>query len=344
VIETSIPQAVVDNVLIPKGISVAEAMPPGMSGASVFRCTFPSGDRCALKRWPDGTRRSRVTEVHAVILRAKKNGCSLVPTLHEIQRQHRTVFTDRDAHWDLMTWMPGRPATDDAALDGVRKGAEAIARFHSSVRDLGTGHQRAPAILSRLRRLDELTPLMQSKSHWIGRPVVDSVLAQPIQDAARLLEWKWDEVRCRITRSLNQYADRNLYTQYVLRDVHREHILFSEGQPTGLIDFDAVRVDTPSTDLARWVAGFLAGPIDSECVWDAALAGIRAENGSKTGLSPEIDSGMARDLCYATTWISLANWLVWILREQRHFPPRPQAVAARIRSLTNVAALGTWAN
>lgn len=242
-----------------------------------------------------------------------------------------------------MTWMPGTAATDDAMLDVVRKGAAAIARFHACVRDLGTRQQRAPAILSRLQRLDELTPLIQSKSQWIGRPVVDSVLAQAIHDAVRLVEWKWDEVRCRIDRSLSHYADRKVHTQYVLRDVHREHILFSDGEPTGLIDFDAIRVDTPSTDLARWVAGFLGGPMDCDSVWDAALTGIRQENLLKTGHVPEIDPGMAGDLCYATTWISLANWLVWVLKEQRQFPPGPQAVAARIRNLTR-AALGTWVN
>ena len=115
-----------------------------------------------------------------------------------------------------------------------------------------------------------------------------------------MVKRKWDEVSCQIARSLSQYAERNVHTQYVLRDVHREHILFSKGQPAGLIDFDAVRVDTPSTDLARWVASFLGENMDNDRVWDAALAGFRGENTLKSRVETEIDPGMARDLLYAS--------------------------------------------
>ena len=152
----------------------------------------------------------------------------------------------------------------------------------------------------------------------------------------------WDGVRSRITRSLSQYANQNVRIQYVLRDIHREHILFSDHEPSGLIDFDAVRMDTSATDLARWVGSFsvLAGKssdLEIEKVWDAALAGFHDQNSLISGPQTEFNVAMARDLCFATTWISLGNWLVWLLCQQRAFPPGPKVVAARIRELTVAA-------
>ncbi len=130
--------------------------------------------------------------------------------------------------------------------------------------------------------------------------------------------------------------------QYVLRDIHRDHILFTDREPTGLIDFDAVRMDTPATDLARWVGSFHVPPGKSgdreiEKVWEAALAGFRDENSLKSCPQRDLNVGLARDLCFATTWISLANWLVWVLCQQRAFPAGQNAVARRIGDLVHAA-------
>src|SRR5205085_7730253 len=49
-----------------------------------------------------------------------------------------------------------------------------------------------------------------------------------------------------------------LALQPAIRDVHHEHVLFTGDQVTGLIDFGALRIDTPLTDVARLV-GSLVG-------------------------------------------------------------------------------------
>jgi Ser/Thr protein kinase RdoA (MazF antagonist) len=339
VIHSDLPQVIVNGVLAPMGVVAAEAMPPGMSGARIFQCRLASGDLWALKRWPAGTTQTRVDEVHTVIHQSRSNRFVLVPTLHEIANSRRTCFTHEHQHWDMMQWMPGTAATADAGLDQIRAGAEAIALFHASVRGLGVRHQVAPAVTSRLRRMDELAPHIRTALERSGKPQLAPELGESIQAASRLIRWKWDEAQGKIARSLRQYANRNVHTQYVLRDVHREHILFAGGQPTGMIDFDAVRVDSPATDLARWVGSFLGGHKDSESVWDAALAGFYAGNALNYRTEMEFDPNMAKDLCFATIWISVANWLVWLLCERRTFPPGPKQVAARIRELLGSAPL-----
>ena len=46
---------------------------------------------------------------------------------------------------------------------------------------------------------------------------------------------------------------------------------------------------------------------------------------------------LAREICYATKWISLANWVVWLILEQRTFPTQPECIAGRIDELVRLA-------
>jgi homoserine kinase type II len=328
-----------------------------MSGASVFQCQLASGDVLALKCWPEQTGLARIKQVHQVMQRSKNNGCELVPTIQIVapgtKNRSQTVFSHQQNHWDLTQWMPGEPAAGVASaqvtLDQVRSGAALIARFHASVRGLAVQHQPPPAVLARLKRLGELERLVPQALDLAAQLTSQQLspeLQGAVHDACRLVQWNWNDVSSRIARSLSQYADQKVPIQYVLRDIHREHILFTDHKPTGLIDFDAVRMDTSATDLARWVGSFSvqtgrSSDREIENLWDAAVAGFHDQNSLKNGIqTEELNVPMARDLCFATTWISLANWLVWLLCQQRAFPPGPRVVASRIRKLTASATQG----
>lgn len=328
-----------------------------MSGATVFRCQLGSGDSLALKCWPDRTAPARIREVHHVMQQARNHGCECVPRVHSVapgtKDRPETVFSHGKRYWDLTEWMPGEPPSgavlSRATLDQVRAGAFVIARFHQACSRLGAQHGPPPAVLARLARLGELESLVPQALE-LADPLGTAGERAPelhvaLQDACRLVQRNWNEVSRRIARSLSQYVDQKVRIQYVLRDIHREHILFTGGKPTGLIDFDAVRIDTTATDLARWVGGFLVpasnlSDLDSENVWDAAVAGYHDNDTLKDGIQTELDVPMARDLCFATTWISLGNWLVWLLLQRREFPAGPQAVVARLHELTASATLG----
>jgi Phosphotransferase enzyme family len=53
-------------------------------------------------------------------------------------------------------------------------------------------------------------------------------------------------------------------------DLHREHLLFSEGTVSGMIDFAATRIDDPLLDVARWL-GDVGSPAHLE-LWGEDLA------------------------------------------------------------------------
>jgi len=337
----AVPDTVVRSILDPLGVVSVHSISPGMSGAKLYRCdTKEDGASLALKRWPRGTRQKRIDEVHYVMRQSRNNGCSQVPLPALIDDAKSATLIVDGYCWDLVEWMPGQPIDVDGSLRQIQAGAETIARFHASLLGLGQQHQVAPAIIDRLSRLQELDSLMPSLLDHADRNPLVPPLGRAIHQASQLLRLNWNQVRPRIVQSLSTYADQPVNTQYVMRDVHRQHILFSDDQPSGLIDFDAVRIDTPAVDLARWAGSFLVGPHDQRSIWEAVLAGIRSGSTSREVDTGESEIDLAQSIALANPWISLANWLVWILLEKRHFPAGLPVVAGRISFLTKSADLG----
>jgi Ser/Thr protein kinase RdoA (MazF antagonist) len=336
----SVPAEIYQQVLVPLGVLSIESVPPGMSGAQVFRCQLPGGQVRALKQWPEGTPLSRVAEVDRVVQASYDHGLELTPRLHSLDSRGATCLVLRDRCWQLMDWMPGEPLPCSAPLDQIESGAEAIARFHASVRALGWRSQPADAIRVRLQRTHELTPKVAQLMELgpsSGFAELDPVVAASLYRARQVLIWKWDEVAARITRTLNPFLKEPLHTQFVLRDIHCDNALFLGGHPSGLIDFDAVQFDTPWTDLARWTGSFLGGTHQPSQVWDAAMAGFCRNHPLNHSSEVEFGRQLAAHLCFATLWIGLANWLVWLILEKRTFGARPEIIAARIQNVLQAA-------
>jgi Ser/Thr protein kinase RdoA (MazF antagonist) len=344
-----IPAQLVREVLDPMGVVAVQPLPPGMSGARVFRLGLRSGEFRLLKRWPPETPEDRIAEVDRIVTHSRDRGCVLTPQLYSMVPEtlgetisapkskvgltHRLIS---NACWQVIQWMPGQPLQESADLESIEIGAAAIAEFHRSVADLGSSTEPAAAIATRLRRAAELKPLvaqLMAMGPSAVLEVSDPQLEAALFQARQLVIWKWDEVADTISRSLNQYVGEPLYNQFVLRDVHRENALFVEGRPTGLIDFDAVRFDTPWTDLARWAGSFLGGPHSPRKVWEASMAGFSRNHPLNQGPEMEFGGHLARDLSFATNWIGLANWLVWLVLERRSFAASAEAIASRIEGL-----------
>lgn len=317
-----------------------------MSGARVFCCAGGQGERYALKRWPRHVDRYRVREVHDVMRAARNSGCQLVPTV-----LNSPIQIDGYC-WDLLPWMPGEPLAVDSSLPNIELGAAAIARFHSSTLHLGRRYQVAPAVTERLSRLIAIdqqldAALDDAALDTVPRGNMTPSLSTAVHRATQLLRLNWNEVRPKISRSLSMHAQRNVATQFVLRDVHREHILFADDQPRGLIDFDAIRIDTPAVDLARWagscwIDGTNSNPRKMETIWNSVMAGFRSKCTFRKGDFDESELEMARAIAFANPWISLANWLIWLLTEHRQFPSGPETVAQRISTLSDSAVVANW--
>lgn len=310
-------------------MSVAQ-MPPGMSGAMVFRCQAENGRVFALKAYPEATTSQRLAEVHRVWQFATVGGCRWLPAIDAV------ILAD-GRNWEASEWIAGTPATPDADESMIRKGARAIGDFHRCVVGLGASPIPAPAIMARLDRLKQLDSVLPAAIR-AAQPPPSSTVARAIDSASKLLALNWRSASLRLRSRLLEFAGVRIPCQYVLRDVHREHLLFNDAETTGIIDLDAVRVDTPIADLARWVGDFLVDrPGQADALWRAALAGWSEKNVLLTSLGALPDDVVlkfAQTLHAATTWISLANWVVWIQLERRQFHAADGVVAERILRLT----------
>ncbi|MDE0863276.1 MAG: phosphotransferase [Rubripirellula sp.] len=349
-IDPDIPPSVMQEVVAAREIVAIKKLDAGFSGGIVVHCRSASGDEYALKRWPSSIPIDRIETIHRVIIHAFENGCDIIARPLDINPGVRdiasvstgTVHSSASGNWELSQWRPGIAATVNAGLDTVYRGAQAIAHFHACTASLESRLQPAPIIRERLQILESRHQLMPVPLRLISQWELDPDLTAALRDAANLIQWKWDEAQDQIHRSLTQYGNCSVPNQYVLRDVHAQHVLFSADQVTGLIDFDAVRIDTPASDLARWAGSFLAGNQPTSEVWEAAVAGYRSRGALTSNSDSDFEVRLAMDLCFAGTWISLANWLVWLLIEQRSFRAPASVLAERIRNLIRIASPEHW--
>lgn len=338
-------------------IRAVDQIPAGFSGAAVFRCTDSRGDRYALKRWPIGTSPDRVREVHSVVTQARQFGCELLPHLVPASATSTVVLHDNEC-WEMSIWVDGETIPFNASPSLVAEGASAIASFHratvainlagfsNEARSHGsTRRVPSPAIVARLRRVEQLhveVPQALAAALPMG---LSPPLSGAVEKARELLRERWSFTAPELCRELNSRLAYTVDTLYVLRDVHRDHILFAANglfasngiadgsgplRPRAIIDFDAIRFDCPSVDLARWVGSFYDISCSQHRLLDTAVAGYRQD----WRLS-EDQIVLARTLLRVSPWVNLGNWVVWIVLGTRKFENDELAIAGRISELVD---------
>jgi Ser/Thr protein kinase RdoA (MazF antagonist) len=312
-------------------------MAGGWSGSLLWRIQG-AGRRLCLRRWPAGhPAPDRLRLIHAVLTHAAREGIDYVPL--PLSAHHGESFVEHAGHlWELTGWLPGvadyrqRPTRERLAA-----AFHALARFHlaSSSFPKGSGDHEppigtAPAIVDRLEMVDHLvggkmgrlaTALNQHLS-----PDLDQRAAQIFARAAP---------RVPLQRApLAAAAQLNLLLQPAIRDVHHDHVLFTGECVTGLIDFGALRIDTPLADVAR-LLGSLAG--DDPASREHALAAYREVRPLSDG-----DRRLVELLDETNVVLSGLNWLGWLYVERRDMGPLPPIVRRLDEILVRLSAPARW--
>jgi hypothetical protein len=347
-----IPAEIRQCLLEPHHVRSTRPLTTGMSGATLYRCE--GKEPLALRRWPIGTSEGRVREIHSVISPVAMN-CHWIPQYKLNRRDNQSWVTDSDGGiWELAAWVPGKPLPHDAPISLIQTGAAAIGDLHRRLASLGASIRTPEAIDQRMRRVTQLDRQLPRclRVNLDGR-VPPTVLA-PLTLARDLLAGKWPQISQQINATLSPLRRCRLPVHYILRDIHREHLLFTEGAVSGIIDFDAVRIDTPAVDLARWATDFSEFAKHPGRTIDLVLAGYFGSRSlfkdeaepDRFGLPRTItDLGVPRPdaptadfrtlilaIAESSLWISLANWVIWLVDESRQFPDF-QRVAERINRI-----------
>lgn len=290
----------------------------GMSGAEFWRFESPSG-RLLLRRWPsEHPSPERLRWIHDVLFHAAKRGITFIP--EPVRTTSGVSFVCDGGHlWELAPWMPG-VANYEAAptAQKLRAAMTALARLHAAVDDFPIDPSQqvvgAPAIVRRLGRLRHLAAGEISElSQALG-----NVKWPEFERLARIFFTALPVYLPRAVERLTPLVNVPLTIQPCLRDIWHDHVLFTGDDVTGIIDFGAVDIDTPATDIAR-LLGSLVG--DDAFGWRAGLdayATIRP-------LAAEEETA-ARALDASGTILAGCNWIRWICVDGRQFEDR-----ARIR-------------
>ena len=126
-------------------------------------------------------------------------------------------------------------------------------------------------------------------------------------------------------------AEQLLPLQPAIRDIHHDHVLFTGDEVTGIIDFGAMRIDTPLTDIARLVGSLVADDGEARNFALDAYSQIRPLSGSDRRLIDLLDA--------SNVVLGALNWLRWLYIERRQFENMPavmrrmDAIIARLEAV-----------
>ena len=279
----------------------------GFSGAAFWRCRTPRGDYC-LRRWPTGTPTPwRLRFIHAVLDHASRHGISYVPN-PIITRSGQSFVDDGQRLWELTPWLPG--AADFLQRPSslrLQKALAALARFHIAVASHQSISAESPGIRERLVLLTEYRSAtvsrIESAMRRGSRPAWE-------QRAERILDY-FRRRATPVAAQLQALVGRPVRLQPCIRDVWSAHILFSEDEVTGIVDFGALRTETVAGDVAR-LLGSLAGNEDE--AWHVGLdsyQAIRPLDQTERELVDALDA--------STVLLAGLNWLKWIYIDGREF-------------------------
>ncbi len=241
---------------------------------------------------------------------------------------------DGDYLYDCSRWLSGSPfrVDDQIVLNQVwdqpiAAGAKAIAEFHETVCWLGVQRDFAPAVHERLTRLHKLQAQLPAAIVAARRHPSNSI-TNPWNHAADCLEAWFYRGLATSQQCVASWSQTLLPIQWVLRDVHIEHVLFQDGQVSGIIDFDAARRDTVAVDLARWAGSFIDLGLEKNRIWEAVWSGYQAVR-PISACEQQLASAMEEISWY----LRLANWVVWVALERREFPDSAITPETRLCSL-----------
>jgi Ser/Thr protein kinase RdoA (MazF antagonist) len=266
--------------------------------------------------------------IHAVLGHAATRGMNILPV--PIRATNGATFASHAGHlWELAPWLPGVADYERSPrVEKLRAAMRALAQFHLAVARSPASPPLVPsrAIAQAItQRLNCLLELERGGIDTLANAISDEIWPD-LAPLAREVTAELPRVVPIAIARLAPLANEPLPLQPCIRDVWHDHILFTGDVVTGLIDFGAMQIDTPATDIAR-LLGSLVG--DDAADWQNGLAAYSAVR----PLSENESSAVAA-LDAAGTILAGCNWIRWIYVEGRSFD-NPQQIIERVARLVS---------
>jgi len=279
----------------------------GLSGAKFWQIRTPEGRFC-LRRWPQAhPTPDRLKLIHSVLLRAAQQNCSFVAT--PLRTKTGETFVRHGGHlWELTRWIAGAADLDrPPRSERVCSAMESLAAFHSAVSSHQPWRSVGPSrgIRERLElaywfRAEGLDALKAALCRDRLSPSLDESVRSLLETANRRID--------QLIEELLPWHDRPLLLMPCIRDVHREHVLFEGDRVSGLVDFGAMRAESPAADVARLLGSYAEG---DTAIWIAGIAAYEAR------ATTHLQHDLVRLFDTATTLLAGINWAKWLYVDKR---------------------------
>lgn len=249
----------------------------GFSGTTIYRVTQDDETYC-LKHLPQDINLARHTELGLLLDDLYEQGLEFVPVPLRT-RSGSYVLQDRAGYWQMEPWMPGHADYWLKPLpERLQAAAQALARWHVAARSI----EHLELDWFRVEALAIAPTVIERQARW--QSYQSDWLEQISNGVHTELDAAWRELGERLLFGVKEFAaelSANLQAahawqvplQPVLRDVWHDHVLFTGGKVSGLIDYGAARTDTVAADLSR-LLGSLTG--QGGAAWERALQSYEA--------------------------------------------------------------------
>lgn len=290
----------------------------GLSEASVWR--VQRGETAyAVRRWWTGIDPRYVAWIGTTLRGVVTSGLNFVAA--PVEEGDAWPMVDASSgRWEAAPWKPGADLAETPGRGfAIAASIEGLAEFHRRMRNRGDYPSAArSAFAERANQLRSMPAPRPPSHHAVAEafPELPRIagLLPAAADRARTLLSPWIEAATPL--------------QPIHGDARPDHFLVTGRELTGLIDFGAMRVDTPLADVARLAGELAAG--DAAC--RDALVEAYAVAARKA-----IDRRAVAALDLSGAVLSGANWLRWL--SQPGADRDPQLLRQRLRSiLSRIAA------
>jgi Ser/Thr protein kinase RdoA (MazF antagonist) len=293
----------------------------GFSGAMLWKLHQGEETLC-LRRWPaEHPDHGTLETMHALLRHVADHGFSLVPVPRHT-KSGATWLKSEGRFWELTPWLPGEANYHREPHERKLTGAlAALAEFHRAAASFSPPrYLPSPGLQQRAQQLQFFLTRQAAEL-----PRAMAKLAWP--EFSRQGELLLPEILHRgpaILAELERWRRRPVLLQFALRDIWHDHLLFTDLKVSGLVDFGAMRVESPCGDVAR-LLGSLVG--SDPLSWER---GLRAYHEVRA-LSPD-ERRLVSTFDRSGVLLGAVNWLVWIALERRQFDD-PGRVLARLSDL-----------
>ena len=292
------------NILQLYDLAVSELKPVtvgGFSGASVWHVTDRDGNEYCLKKWPlNGPDAEHLRWIHGVI-HAVNNSVEIPLSPPVVSNSGLTVVTDEGHCWDLTEWLPGEAPADDISAEQVQAALHALAVFHKSSQSIesSNGSSRSLGVRSRF-------------AHWLGEggfsQIANQVAGQPSYE---VIIQGYRENAAWIEQVIHPLSNASYKRIPCFRDIWSDHVLFCDETVTGIIDYGAMRLDTPVIDIARLLGSYEAM---TEGSWEVGITAYTAVLQLE-----DAERLMSEQLARINVVLSAMQWLDWLFVRKREF-------------------------